>query len=402
MKVLYLGYAININDCNKFKGPSIAGAKMENGLIGGLKKFYKDDLDIITVLPIARYPLEKKIIIKKKIRLINNNIKVLQIGFTNIFLIKQVTQMISVLFNCLKWTLRNHKEKRTIFVYNSYVITSIPILLISKFSNVKCICILADPPIAVELKGIKSWLGNVENKFIKYIINLFGSMIVLNKYVIKEYNYKNRFMIMEGAINNDEITKTNESKIDLNEKKIVFSGALTEYNGIKILIQAFNKIKDKNYKLFIYGSGHLEEYIKSEVKLNENIVFCGLKDNYEVRNAQGIADLLINPRPTNTKISKMTFPSKLIEYMCSGTPVLTTKLNGIGEEYFEHLLFIEEETSEGIAKSIIDFFEMPQSIREKIGISAKEFIKSNKTWEVQGGKIVDFINESNKNVEVKK
>lgn len=64
---------------------------------------------------------------------------------------------------------------------------------------------------------------------------------MLNKYVIKEYNYKKRFMIMEGTIDKEEI--------ELNEKKIIFSGALTEYNGIEILIQAFKKLKDKNYKL---------------------------------------------------------------------------------------------------------------------------------------------------------
>ncbi|WP_346916296.1 glycosyltransferase [Clostridium sp.] len=392
MKVLYLGYAINVKDCNKFKGPSIAGAKMENGLIGGLNKFFKNDLDIITVLPIAKYPLEKKVIVKKKIRLINNNIKALQIGFINIFIIKQFTQMMSVLFNCLRWILKNKRDNKTIFVYNSYIITSIPILLISKFSSIKCICILADPPIAVELKGMKKWFGNMQNKFIKYIINLFDSMVVLNKYVIKEYNYKKRFMIMEGAIDKEEIEKTNESKIELNEKKIIFSGALTEYNGIEILIQAFKKLKDKNYKLFIYGSGSLEKYVRNEAELNKGIIFCGLKDNDEVRKAQRGADLLINPRPSNTKISKMTFPSKLIEYMCSGTPVLTTKLNGIEEEYFKYLMFIEEETPDFIAKSIIDFFELPQSTRKKIASDAKRFIVQNKTWEIQTKKIIDFIN----------
>jgi len=49
---------------------------------------------------------------------------------------------------------------------------------------------------------------------------------------------------------------------------------------------------------------------------------------------------------------RYSFPSKLIEYMASATPVLTTRLPGIPPEYEPYVYWIEDDSVEGIEHSL--------------------------------------------------
>ena len=65
----------------------------------------------------------------------------------------------------------------------------------------------------------------------------------------------------------------------------------------------------------------------------------------EMARKQGVAEelkatLLVNPRPTTEEFTIYSFPSKNMEYMASGTPLLTTKLPGMPEEYHQYVLAI--------------------------------------------------------------
>ena len=53
------------------------------------------------------------------------------------------------------------------------------------------------------------------------------------------------------------------------------------------------------------------------------------------------AKLLINLRNPEDKYTKYSFPSKTFEYMVSGTPFFTTKLEGIPSEYYNYLYCID-------------------------------------------------------------
>ena len=55
----------------------------------------------------------------------------------------------------------------------------------------------------------------------------------------------------------------------------------------------------------------------------------GCVTNDEIVRLQCEATLLVNPRPSDKEFCKYSFPSKTIEYMASGTPVLMTKLPGV-------------------------------------------------------------------------
>ena len=95
--------------------------------------------------------------------------------------------------------------------------------------------------------------------------------------------------------------------------------------------------------------------------------------NEEVVSAELEASLLINPRPTHEEFTKYSFPSKNMEYMASGTPVLTTKLPGMPADYYPYVFLVNDESAEGMAKAYRDVLEKTeQYLNEKLKLNQGE------------------------------
>ena len=72
------------------------------------------------------------------------------------------------------------------------------------------------------------------------------------------------------------------------------------------------------------------------------------------------ADLLVNLRDSRIEYTKLSFPSKMFDYMASGTPVLTTKLDGIPIEYYDYVFSIDSYSSSSIADKIREILKMDE------------------------------------------
>jgi glycosyltransferase involved in cell wall biosynthesis len=117
----------------------------------------------------------------------------------------------------------------------------------------------------------------------------------------------------------------------------------------------------------------------------------GVAPNEKIVEAECKATLLINPRFTTEEFTKYSFPSKNMEYMASGTPLLTTKLPGMPEEYYPYVFLFEEETLEGFAYSISNVLGKTDDELKHLGMTARDFVLKNKNNVFQANRIVEFI-----------
>ena len=85
-----------------------------------------------------------------------------------------------------------------------------------------------------------------------------------------------------------------------------------------------------------------------------------------------------------------------MEYLASGTPVLTSRLNGIPREYDNYLSYIDTVDAMGIAEAIVRFFDGNYETALNRARLGKEFVFSQKNWYSQGKKIISFIKEEEK------
>lgn len=200
------------------------------------------------------------------------------------------------------------------------------------------------------------------------------------------------YIVMEGLA--DEAMKTKERrKIKKQKPKILlYAGGLHERYGLKTLTEAFTQLDTQEWILEIYGSGPFSRNLEKYAEKDKRIIYKGVVPNEKVVEAELKASLLVNPRPTNEEFVKYSFPSKNMEYMVSGTPLLTTKLPGMPAEYYDHVYLFEKETTEDYKNTLEKVFHLSSEELANKGQKARMFILSQKNNVVQVKRIIDFMN----------
>ena len=159
----------------------------------------------------------------------------------------------------------------------------------------------------------------------------------------------------------------------------------------RILLDAFGMVRDSELKLVLCGSGDAEELVRERVKADERISFLGRVDREIVLALQKNATILVNPRQNNEDFTKYSFPSKNLEYLSSGVPVIAYKLDGIPDEYDEFIIYPENDSVDALHKTIKTLSEMTDEERRCIGDKARCFVAENKNKNTQAQRIFEFI-----------
>lgn len=174
-------------------------------------------------------------------------------------------------------------------------------------------------------------------------------------------------------------------------KKCMYAGLLDARYGVKAMVDGFVLANVPDSELHIYGNGPYVDELQKVTQEHPSVIYHGIAMNEEVVRAETEADLLINPRPTHEEFTKYSFPSKNMEYMASGTPVLTTNLPGMPEEYKRYVYLIEDESAEGIARAIKTTFDTVRSERDRKGRSAQEFVLNEKNNLFQSKRVLSML-----------
>lgn len=167
-------------------------------------------------------------------------------------------------------------------------------------------------------------------------MNLSGGHAFVKKYLLKQGESLNGYLsLTDGLVNvynkhlpsyvfEGLVTEESEGRKDPIFNYFYFGGSLYERYGVKTMVEAFHKSNLKN-KLVIAGNGPLDKWIEQMADEDYRILYLSQLNKEKnigyLRNS--IAN--INPRPINPDIDKESVPSKLLEYLSIGTPVISTK-----------------------------------------------------------------------------
>jgi len=399
MRLLFLGSVMKTEDCTKHLGPSVAGNKMQMGIIKELFRFYNEKMSILTEYPVAAYPREKVIYMDDRIIELTKGITARRVPFLNFFILKQTTLIINAFFQICKWAIVNRNEPKVVLCFNAFPYVALPIQWAANLFKFKTICILADPPIEVLNRGFLGRIAKkIEDDSTRCSINKFDGLVVLNEHAALEYAPASKYIVVDGGFDLEDLEKVEcggQWKAMESDEcfRVVYSGAIIEYNGIKNLLEVSKKINNTRFRLEIYGDGPLVQYVKDRCEDDPRISYMGNKPNVEIMQIQQKAALLVNPRHIDEPISKFTFPSKIIEYMLSGTPIITTKLNGLTDEYLNYMFVFEDEEPESMARTIDNILNKDKNELIQKATLAREFVIKEKNWKVQSNRIIVFVDK---------
>lgn len=198
---------------------------------------------------------------------------------------------------------------------------------------------------------------------------------------------KTKKVIIDGMVNVTEDEQRQEK--DESIFTIAYTGTLTKAYGILALLSAIKSISDPRLRLIICGAGEAESEIRRMQENDPRVVFKGLVSPEKAKLIQKKSNLLVNPRRDSDEYTKYSFPSKILQYMESGTPVLCYKLAGISSEYDRYLLYVEKD--ECIADAIRRVMRLKQERLIEIGMNARSFVQNEKTAYKQTRRLLDLI-----------
>jgi glycosyltransferase involved in cell wall biosynthesis len=396
MKTLFIGVHADYDIVELINSKSVDSAQVSISAIK-YSKAIADGLDFsvpnhtnLFLIPMGMYPKCSLFFFKEK-----KNSNNYYIPFVNLYLIKQLSIFIYTLFFVLIWNFKYFNSKRVVFLGFLYLPFLLALFPFRFLTNVKLVSFVPDLPNFI-FSYTKTNFFSV--KFINNIYIILTNEIskIINYFVFVTDHMKNFFplrpySVIEGLINfNSFDVKRNENFSFNKRKAIMYAGALYEKFGINVLVDAFMDIPG-DYELWLFGYGDYVEIIKEKARIDKRIIFFGNVSNDIIIDFELKARLLVNPRPLNHEFNKVTFPSKILEYMTSGTPVLTTKLDGIPNDYEDKLYFFKDDSFASIKNGIIEHINLPDEKLYLFGRQAMSFSLLNKNNFKQISELLKFI-----------
>jgi glycosyltransferase involved in cell wall biosynthesis len=119
---------------------------------------------------------------------------------------------------------------------------------------------------------------------------------------------------------------------------ILYSGSISPWTGIMEFVKVFRTLDKYNIELHIYGK---DPHGLAKAMECSHIKYKGFVNEEELIKAYRNAFAFVNPRPLNINMGDNNFPSKLLEYLAFGKPILSTKAKGIPPNYYEFLYLYE-------------------------------------------------------------
>lgn len=391
-KMLFLGPLYPPERENEIKNNSKINASnapnvFQWNLLNGLSELLGDGLKVVNVLPVGTWPKFYRMRYLDDRDWQYHNVHGQEIGCINLPYIKQY-QRAQKVKRLLKKVTPHTSE---ILIYSAYM----PFLkAVYKLpSDVIITVIVTDLPEFYDLTKttcVRKMLRSIQNRMIYKYLERVDRFVVLTDQMYEPLHISNRpWLRMEGIC---DINETQTVPASTETKAILYAGTLNYQYGIKDLLGALELIDIDNTELWICGSGEAENEIRNIAQKDGRIKFFGYCTQAEVKELRSKAAVLVNPRSDEGEYTKYSFPSKTMEYMASGKPVVMYKLAGIPDEYDEYLNYVRSsdrptyQLAETLRTVLLNYDDALAKAEK-----AKVFVHENKNSIAQAKKLVTFI-----------
>ena len=249
--------------------------------------------------------------------------------------------------------------------------------------KVKIVGMLTDNPL--NLSSGSSFM----KKYVRDLgVNLDGYLSLTNG-LVAVYNPNTPSYVFEGLVA-EEI----EGKKDPIFNYFYFGGSMYERYGVKTLVDAFHNSNIKS-KLVLAGNGPLDKYIESLAEQDYRILYLSQisKEKNIAYMKNSIAN--INPRPLDKHMDSESVPSKLLEYLSVGNPVISTKYPKLYSTFKDDVLWIDGNDVESMKIALESYNIENQEQYMKKAATARRKVFEFYGLNVQAESINHFLAEIN-------
>ena len=387
-RLLFLGSVQKRETCRDNPFCSEAANNYQLNLIEALVQHGVEQTLALTLLPLASFPRGPVLVARQRSR-VDERLSLWRVPFVNLGLFKPLTAFISFVGMILIAWARRRWRPGAVLIYNPVLRYALSGLLAARLWNVPVALIVADLNPAMPWRLDRSLMEQIRTWLRIRALRRFHGLIVLSSHVTGEYVPNKPTLKVEGGV-----TRTQAEMLPLTStdgcRTLLYSGNLNELSGAKLALGAFALLDGCEYQLWLTGRGPLNDQIQEAASKDRRIRYFGFVDRATYLSLAAQATVLLNPRlgwPEN----RYNFPSKFLEYLASGRPVITTACSDLEEEYGQLVFMLRDETPEELARLIRDVCSRDPAELDAVGQRAREYVLQHKTWDVQSQRVYDFL-----------
>lgn len=309
-------------------------------------------------------------------------------SFLNMRFIKSLSRLTSSFSGLLKTTLSRDAVVLIYSAHMPFLAAALVYRLI--FRRIRICLILPDFPEFMSEGGWKYRAAKwVEARMFYAAARYVDRFVLLTRFMAERLKLENdRFTVVEG-IASPSVHVPLAASGPL--RTFLYTGTLAARYGINELVAAFHAMSYRETELWICGEGDSRERVAAAAAEDPRIKFFGQVSRERAEELQRQAIILVNPRPPGGEFTKYSFPSKTMEYLAAGRPVVMHKLAGIPEEYFRFIINPDTADVRGLAAAMDRTASLSEDELASMGAAGREFVLTQKNTEAQGRKISDLL-----------
>jgi len=386
-EVVLLGFYVGEQYFEKYtqgdKFPQVAALKLEGRFLQAMRS---TGVQVSTVASVAvsTYPRIKRVWFPGEI--IEGGVV---LPIINLPVIKMVTRFIGSFLSLIA----KRRGVDAIVVYAAHSPNLMAAYLYSKILNKPYFVYVPDLPlfmdVALKRGRVTRWLKQVDSTLLDKLLCAASGLIVVSKPMVEDSDawHHQPYLVVEGIADAAPMARSTEAS---SRPYIFYAGGVNKAYGLVELVEGYLR-SGVDYDLILCGRGDLEDYLSEQVKKHPSIKYLGFVQPDTVAELQSRAAFLALTRNPAEAYTRYSFPSKLLEYMTAGIPVLSTRLKGIPDEYFEYVNIIDGFSVQAVADALSSFCQESKadlSARAERGRLWALEIKSEKAV---GKRVIEFM-----------
>lgn len=380
---------------NSRGGVQNAANKFQWGIVNGLCELPGVELKILNSLYVGSYPKRYRQPTIPSFPFGHGGEKSdLNVGFTNLTGYKAVSRYYTLKREIDRWMEETSGEKRVVL---AYAMTTPMVELLRnvkrRYKHVTCLLVVPDLPEYMSVSSGKMPLYHfckkIQIQHFRRALKPVDGYVLLTKYMAEWFDWEIKYTVIEGICSQKKSDYRAVAPAE-KRKSILYAGMLDEKYGVVDLAKAFLQIDLPDWSLELFGDGPAMRELRELANRDPRVHIRGLAPNARVLEEQRYAEILVNPRNDEHAFTKYSFPSKVIEYLASGTPMVGYPLSGMPAEYLNFFYPIPK--GENAMKTALEHVMLlPSEERQAMGRKAFDFVVTEKCASKQCENIIRLI-----------
>jgi glycosyltransferase involved in cell wall biosynthesis len=170
----------------------------------------------------------------------------------------------------------------------------------------------------------------------------------------------------------------------------VHAGLINRNNGSEFLAAALRQVKIRDAEFMIFGKGRCRK-LEEAAAADSRIKLRGYVSAGELAAACEAATAFLSPRPDDIENNSMIFPSKLLEYLKYGKPIICTPNRGMDPRYGEVLNIVSNNDPRLYAEEMDKIMEYSPGDYAALCGKIAAFVNTSRSWRTQAERLTEWI-----------